>query len=152
MGDNKKADQFSGLDMSALIEEPLKSACEAQSMMEKATADFIEKVGLEDKDASNPDAVRKVRNTTFSYTRSTPGEADESGKIVPKQEEVTMSVPFLGIVNVPSLAISDVDVTFDMEVKSSTPPEITKSNLEKADKETQIEFGLFRKANVSIKN
>ena len=41
----KMADQFSGLDMSALIGGPLKAACEAQMMLASSTAEFIENIG-----------------------------------------------------------------------------------------------------------
>ena len=61
------ADQFSGLDMSALIGGPLKAACEAQMMLASSTAEFIENIGLE---APDKDGIRKVRTTAFSFTRT----------------------------------------------------------------------------------
>ena len=60
-------DQFSGLDMAALVGGPLKAACDAQMMLANSTARFIEDVGLEPPAA---DGSRKVRTTSFSFTRA----------------------------------------------------------------------------------
>lgn len=111
------SDQFGGLDMASLIGGPLKAACDAQSMMASATAKFIQDVGTVASDDGN--GTRKLRTTAFSFARSTTDE--ETGKI--KTENVSMNVPLLAIVKVPTLAIDNVDVTFDMEVKSSTTSE-----------------------------
>ena len=45
---------------------------------------------------------------------ATPGSGQES-----QVQKVMLSVPFLALVNVPSLMVKTVDITFDMEVKSS---------------------------------
>lgn len=73
----KMQDQFSGLDMGALIGGSLKAACDAQIMMAKATSDFIQHVGMDDVDASG---VRKVRTVDFSFQRpSTAGDGNGIG-------------------------------------------------------------------------
>lgn len=48
-------EQFQGLDMESLIEGPLRAASEAQTVLDPATAEFIEKVGLapENRNTSN---------------------------------------------------------------------------------------------------
>ncbi len=45
------------------------------------------------------------------------GGTDEGGDA--QVQKVVLSVPFLAIVNIPSLMVKNVDITFDMEVKSS---------------------------------
>lgn len=56
-----------------------------------------------------------VRTVGFSFTRSANGD-DGNG---PASEKVEMNIPLLAMVKVPSLSIDLVDITFDMEVKSS---------------------------------
>lgn len=136
-------DQFSGLDMGALIGGPLKAACDAQIMMAKATSDFIEHVGMDDVDANG---VRKIRTVDFSFARpSTSGDGNGIG-----MEKVNLSVPLLSIVKIPTLAVDDVDVTFDMEVKSSVCSEKSSDKKGELDAKMGLKVGPFS-ANVSIK-
>lgn len=137
------ANQFSGLDMAALIGGPLSAACNAQSMLAKSTLNFIEEVGLEAADSSGH---RKVRTANFSFTRT----AEGAGKGKMSTEVVDMNIPILAIVNVPALSIDKVEITFDMEVKSSTSSESTKDSSFSADTSGGFKMGAFH-ANVSIK-
>lgn len=136
-------DQFSGLDMGALIGGPLKAACDAQIMMAKATSDFIQNVGMDDVDANG---VRKVRTVDFSFQRpSTAADGKGIG-----MERVNLSVPLLSIVKVPTLAVDNVDVTFDMEVKSSVSSEKSSDKKGELDAKMGLKVGPFS-ADVSIK-
>lgn len=107
--------------MSDLIGGPLRAACDAQIALANATATFIKVVGFNpptDADAANDkNAVGPIRTAKFSFTR-TKLKDDGSGQT--EDEDVVMDVPLLAIVKVPSLFIDTVDITFDMEVKSST--------------------------------
>lgn len=139
----KMQDQFSGLDMGALIGGPLKAACDAQIMMAKATSDFIQHVGMDDVDASG---VRKVRTVDFSFQRpSTAGDGNGIG-----MEKVNLSVPLLSIVKIPALSVDDVNVSFDMEVKSSVSSEKTSDKSGSLDAKMGLKVGPFT-ADVSIK-
>lgn len=139
----KMQDQFSGLDMGALIGGPLKAACDAQIMMAKATSDFIQNVGMDAEDASG---MKKLRTVDFSFQRpSTAGDGNGIG-----MEKVNLSVPLLSIVKIPSLSVDDVNVTFDMEVKSSVCSESKRDSSASADVNSGFKFGSFS-ANVSIK-
>lgn len=129
-------DQFSGLDMSALVGGPLKAACEAQMMLAASTADFIESVGLEPPDK---DGKRRVRTTAFSFTRAA---TSEDGKGI-GTEEVSMEVPFLSIVKIPTLMVDTVDVVFDMEVKSSTSSENESDKKGELDAKAGLKIGPF---------
>jgi hypothetical protein len=107
------SDQFRGLPMGDLVGAPLMAACEAQVRLAQSTADFISKVGFEHD--ANGVATDKSRTSDFKFMR--PVQQDDGTW---KDEEVSMSVPLLAIVKVPTLAVEDVNVTFDMEVKAST--------------------------------
>tara|TARA_R100000152_G_C6777145_1_gene206801 strand:+ start:1113 stop:1751 length:639 start_codon:yes stop_codon:yes gene_type:complete len=107
----KMSDQFGGLPMDQLIGGPLKAACDSQVQLAKATADFIQNVGLE----TDSNGVVKARTVDFTYTKPV---NDGNGGYT----EVTnqLDVPILAILNTPSLQVKEVEVDFTMEVKSST--------------------------------
>lgn len=103
--------EFSGLPIGELIGGPLTAACDAQVKLAMATANFIQTVGF------HPD-TKETRQVDFSFWRPArkTKEGAEGDALV---EKVTLSVPFLAIVNVPALKVKSVDIVFDMEVKSS---------------------------------
>ena len=136
------ANQFSGLDMAALIGGPLRAACEAQTMLARSTLEFIQDVGLEPADENG---VRKVRTANFSFDRTADGVNGQMGS-----EKVEMNVPLLAIVNVPALSIDTVDVTFDMEVKSSTSSESSSDKNGELEANAGLKIGPFS-MNVKIK-
>lgn len=137
------ATQFSGLDMAALIGGPLQAACNAQVMLARSTLNFIEEVGLEAPDANG---ARKVRTANFSFDRA----ADQTGDGKTASERVEMNVPLLAIVNVPALSIDVVDITFDMEVKSSTSSQSSSDKTGELDATAGLKIGPFS-MNVKIK-
>lgn len=137
------SNQFSGLDMAALIGGPLSAACDAQTMLAKSTLNFIEEVGLEAPDVNK---VRKVRTTSFSFTRTS--DSTEPGKM--SHETVNMDIPLLAIVNVPALSIDKVNITFDMEVKSSMSAESKSDKQGDIDASAGLKIGPFNMA-VKIK-
>lgn len=130
----KMGDQFSGLDMTSLIGGPLRAACDAQTMLASSTARFIESVGME----TDGNGKRTVRTTKFSFTRGIVGEDGKEGT-----EEVEMNVPLLSIINVPSLQVDDVDVKFDMEVKSAVASESKSAREGQIDAEAGLAVGPF---------
>ena len=125
----KMAEEFGGLPMESLIGGPLQAACDAQTMLAGATARFIEDVGLVQEGDK-----QVVRTVGFSFTRSANGD-DGSG---PASEKVEMNIPLLAMVKVPALSIELVDITFDMEVKSSE----TQSEIDDKKGELEAEMGL----------
>ena len=143
MAENKIANQFSGLDMAALIGGPLRAACDAQTMLARSTLNFIEEVGLEAPDA---DGIRKVRTANFSFNRAADGAAN--GKL--GSETVELNVPLLAIVNIPSLTIDKVNITFDMEVKSSESSESSSDKQGELEANAGLKIGPFS-MNVKIK-
>jgi glycyl-tRNA synthetase beta subunit len=61
----KMSDQFGGLPMDQLIGGPLKAACDSQVQLAKATADFIQNVGLE----ADSNGVLRTRTVDFVYNK-----------------------------------------------------------------------------------
>lgn len=104
------SEQFAGLDMKNLIGGPLSAAADSSIMLARSTAQFINEVGF-DKD-------NKTRNVLFKYTHKTP---DPDGNI--SENEMAIDVPLLAIVPIPNLQIDEVNVLFDMEVKTSEKSE-----------------------------
>ncbi len=114
----KMSNQFQGLPMDTLIGGPLTAACDAQVMLAKATSDFITDVGF--------DEQKKVRMVDFAFSK--PEEIEKpDGSVELVKSDYNISVPFISIVSVPTLQVQDVDVSFNMEVKSSFS-ESTKSD------------------------
>jgi hypothetical protein len=115
------SDQFKGLPMGELIGGPLNAACEAQVKLAQATADFIKVIGFLQPAADSTDPYSGgTRTATFRFKRPVDNPAVKPGEPgSTMEEEVEICVPLLAIVKVPNLSITQVDVTFDMEVKSS---------------------------------
>ena len=128
--------EFSGLDMSALIGGPLLSICDAQTMLAKSTVDFIEKVGLSEAAGNAP---RAVRTTAFSFTRA----SDGTDGAAEGTERMTMEVPLLSIVKIPTFAVDEANITFDMEVKSSTSSESSSDKSGELEANAGIKAGPF---------
>ena len=125
------ADQFKGLPMGDLIGGPLQAACDAQVRLALATASFIQQIGFmppppanpgAPPDPANPPIPSQVRTVSFKFDRPSatqPPAPVEGGAATTAMETVELTVPLLAIVKVPALAITTVDITFDMEVKNS---------------------------------
>lgn len=111
-------DDFKGLPMDTLIGAPLTAACDANVRLAQATSDFITKIGFEIDDDGKP--TGKVREAKFGYSRyeQVTTKEGETEKVDYVEHPMNIKVPLLAIVNVPSLKVNNVDITFDMEVKS----------------------------------
>jgi len=105
--------------MEELIGGPLNAAVTANTNMAKATADFIKDVGFDiQTNAEGVVTSTKVRSVSFDFER--PGIMyNKDGTSQRTVEIVKMRVPLLAIVPIPTLQVDTVDVSFDMEVKSS---------------------------------
>ncbi len=160
------SDQFKGLPMDSLIGGPLTAACDSQVKLAHATADFIKVIGFlppgVEEMKADPNAVGATRTAKFKFKRpvdvpvalpATDKEGNGAGALPPvniAEEEVELEVPLLAIVKVPNLSITSVDVTFDMEVKSS----FTTSSKTDAEVATQAElsvgYGPFFSAKINV--
>jgi hypothetical protein len=132
--------QFQGLPMQDLIGGPLGAACTSQIQLANATADFIQKIGfLPEKDAQGNVVPGKTRTASFTFDR--PSQDPDTGDII--QQKVELEVPMLAIVKVPNLAINQVDITFDMEVKSSTSTTESEDKEASLDATVKVGWGVF---------
>lgn len=111
---SEMGNEFSGLPIGELIGSPLTAACDAQVKLAMATANFITTVGF------HPE-TKQTRQVDFSFWRPARGGGGSGDGAAGEAmvEKVTLSVPFLAIVNVPALKVKSVDIVFDMEVKSA---------------------------------
>lgn len=106
------AEQFAGLDMGQLIGGPLSAAADASLHLANTTADFINKVGFDNKG--------NVRTVAFAYQKRSMNEDGTSNL-----DEMKVDVPMLAIVPIPNLQVDEVNILFDMEVKQSEKSEST---------------------------
>lgn len=137
----KMTDHFGGLPMESLIGGPLQSACKAQVMLAGATSSFIESIGF-----NKVDGKSEIRTVDFSFKRAV--NVEGSDKI--GTETVDMQVPLLSIVKIPSLSIETMDISFDMEVKSSEATKEVDDKSGSFDAHAKVGYGPFS-LNVNIK-
>jgi hypothetical protein len=128
----KMSDQFGGLPMDQLIGGPLKAACDSQVQLAKATADFIQNVGLE----VGADGVTRTRTCDFQFIKPI---NDGSGGFT--EAKYDMNVPLLTILNTPALQVKEVEVDFTMEVKSSTSEKSSRDYEAAIDTEIKAGWG-----------
>lgn len=129
------ADQFKGLPMESLIGGPLEAAVSANVRMAQSTADFINNVGFEQTKEGKAGPTRMV---DFDYER--PGIDEDGARTI---EAVKIRVPMLAIVPIPNLQVENVDVTFDMEVKSSTMSKSSEDKSGTLDATAKVGWGPF---------
>jgi len=108
------AKQFSGLPMKDLIGAPLVAAAQANNMMAMTQTKFLLDTCFALSENSGKEIYKPIM-INMTITRSvinadgTPGESIES----------EFNLPLLTIIPLNSLAVDDVNVAFEMEVKSS---------------------------------
>jgi hypothetical protein len=126
--------QFGGLPMDQLIGGPLKAACSAQTLLAKASSDFIKDVGLNDDGKGNLSA----RTADFSFEKPV---QDAAGNTT--MQKTDLRVPLLSMVNVPALSVKEAEVRFTMEVKSSTSSKTTSDSKADLTAKAKYNAGLF---------
>lgn len=137
------AQQFSGLPIKSLIGAPLKAAADANGMMARTQTQFMLSTCF------NGDATDQTKPLTpimisFNITRSVIKE--DGTPASPSTAEVTFSLPLLTLIPLNSLAVDDVKVHFEMEVKSSTSQDKETSS----SQETSAEGSFTAKYNAGL--
>jgi hypothetical protein len=136
--------QFKGLPMGDLIGGPLNAACDAQIRLANATADFIQKIGFRQPKSDNDPWLPRTVMFKFDRPAQVPSlPAPSAGDLANAIETVDIEVPMLAIVRIPNLGIDRVDITFDMEVKSSTSDTSKADQQASLDAEAKIGWGIF---------
>jgi len=130
--------ELNSLDFNVYIGGPLQAAIQAQTAASMATVNFIQEVGFEkDSDSTKPD---KLRYVDFAYEKSIPNPhfgktkvqleaegfdtttatalaADKDKKFL--KTNVTIKVPFLTMLTIPSIRIDEINIDFNAKLSST---------------------------------
>ncbi len=148
------AEQFTGLPMDDLIGAPLIAAAEANNMMAVTQTKFLLDTcfnKIEKTDANNVKTYTyEPIMITMTLKRGVLVPVDPT---VPQQEpkievvETTFELPLMTILPINSLAVDNVEVKFDMEVKSSYSEATNEQTQEAMSAESSFEakvgYGIF---------
>ncbi|BFM48709.1 DUF2589 domain-containing protein [Marinomonas sp. THO17] len=133
------AQQFSGLPMKSLLGAPLKAATDANGMMARTQTQFMLSTCFDKKE----DVLEPIM-VSFNITRSIV-KADGT-EATPPTATVKFTLPLLTLIPLNSLAVDDVKVHFEMEVKSST----SKDNESSQEQETAAKADITAKYNAGL--
>ena len=133
------AQQFTGLPMDALIGGPLNAAAKANAAMALTQTKFILDTGFTPA-SSPPDSLAPIM-IVMSMTRSVIQETGSPPNVDLNIREVptTFNLPLLTIIPINSLGVDNVDISFEMEVKSSFSDEQSQSSETAIAAETSFE-------------
>jgi hypothetical protein len=130
--------QFSGLPMKSLISTPLMAAAEANGNMARMQVQFMLSTCF-----NKEGEELKPIMITFKSTRPVIDKAGNSKD----DAETTIIVPLLTMIPLNSLAVDNVKVNFEMEVKSSTSKDNESSSESdkkfSADITAKVSYGIF---------
>jgi hypothetical protein len=134
------AQQFSGLPMKDLIGAPLVAATEANNMMAMTQTRFLiencfEKITITGKEVYKPIMI--------NMTITRPVTNADGSKAEPVESD--FNLPLLTIIPLNSLAVDEVTVAFEMEVKSSYSKKKSSDNV----KEDKDQHSISNKINTS---
>lgn len=110
------AQQFTGLPMDSLIGGPLNAAAKANSAMALTQTKFMLDTCF-DTDTSTSTPTLSPTMIYMTLTRAVIDENASPPSI--QQANTTITLPLLTIIPLNSLGVDDVNITFEMEVKSS---------------------------------
>ncbi len=142
------AQQFSGLPMRSLIGGPLTAAAQANSMMAVTQTKFMMDTCFNKTTAEGKDKEPSLSPimVTMEITRSviTEGKAtgDAPAKVSTTPVNASFKIPLLTLIPLNSLGVTDVQVNFDMEVKSSYSDESSSSTSEKSHEQASFDAKL----------
>ncbi len=97
------------LSIEKMVAAPIVAAVKAQSIMNDEMIEFLDKVAL--------DKNGEVRMIPFAYESD---EIDNEGNPNGKSRKISIDLPYLALVQPPSLAIENVEVAFDLRIHTSS--------------------------------
>lgn len=131
------ADKFRGLPMEDLISAPLKAVCDSQKQLAKSTHEFMTQIGF---DSNEKGELTGTRMLEYQFERPVNDGTTANIKV---------KAPLLTLVPIPSLAVNEVNIDFQMEVTDTET--ITAKNASTIDTEASGSVGfLFWKASVKM--
>lgn len=128
------AQQFGNLPMESLIGGPLSAVAKGNAQLISANAKFIHDVGMNDDGNGNTTA----RMVPFKFDKLV---EKEDGTV--ETQEVELNVPMLALVQAPSLSVKEANISFDMEVNSSTEDKSESSSEASLDASVKVGFGMW---------
>ena len=105
--------KFVGIPIEELVAAPLVAVSDSQKRLAQSAFEFMQEIGFNEEG--------KTRMVEFNFQRPIQGS--------PTPQDVTVQVPFIGLIPLPNLLIDDVQVDFQMEV-TATETSTEKSNTE----------------------
>ncbi|MTI31082.1 DUF2589 domain-containing protein [Xanthovirga aplysinae] len=141
------AQQFTGLPMGDLIGGPLIAAASANNQMAATQTKFIMDTCFQ-KEGSDDDATYKPVMIKMLLTQGVINpSSDPGGDPTITTVDTTFDLPLMTIIPMNSLAVDNVDISFDMEVKSSFSDERSEesatSTAAQASLEAKVGWGPF---------
>ncbi|MCK0536880.1 DUF2589 domain-containing protein [Alcanivorax quisquiliarum] len=125
------AQQFSGLPMRSLIGGPLTAAAQANSMMAVTQTNFMLDTCFNKVENGDSTSLQPIM-VTMQISRGVIGQGEAAQGSAPPTNitNVTTSfdIPLLTLIPLNALGVTDVEVGFDMEVKSSYSDESTQES------------------------
>ncbi len=119
MSKQQIATQFSGLPLKALIGAPLKAASDANAMLAQAQTQFLLSTCFERAadDDYEPDKQLRPVMVTFEVERQV---LTPEGKPSDRPLKMSFSLPLMMLIPISTLAIENLKIDFQVEVKSSS--------------------------------
>ncbi len=117
------AQQFTGLPMDSLIGGPLNAAAKANSAMAMTQTKFMLDTCFTQGTGSTPELTPIMINMTLNRA-----VIDDSSTPQILNAPTTITIPLLTIIPINSLGVDNVNITFEMEVKSSYSDESSSSS------------------------
>lgn len=114
------AAEMGSIDFAKIIGGPLDACVKAQSNASVSTVSFINEVGFD----VDEGGAKTLRMVDFSYTRNIANpdyinEEDTPGVPERVDEVVTINVPFISLLNVPSFRIETCEIDFNVKLNST---------------------------------
>jgi len=105
--DSNQLADYGNLPIGDLILSPILAASDGGTALAKSTLQFVQEIGF--------DENGKTKCLEVEIERMTKGDNDT---LVPVKQ--TIKTPLLSLVQIPNVGITDLDITFDMEISSHT--------------------------------
>jgi hypothetical protein len=119
------AAELGSIDFAKIIGGPLDACVKAQNNASISTVSFINEVGFV---GAGPN--KELRMVDFSYKKTVPDTSEGAAEGATTEKNVELTVPFVSILNIPSLRIETCEVDFNVKLNSTYT------------KDTSSEFGI----------
>jgi len=133
------AAELGDIDFENLIGGPLNACVTAQTNASVATVNFIKEVGFQKVDPSDQNSKEEIRMVDFTHNRKVLNPAydatkdptgtgtDSDGNDKYNDETVELKIPFISLLNVPSLRIETCDIDFNVKLNSTYTKNVSNS-------------------------